>query len=68
MADQAIMYPIRFVSGFDGEVYEVDWRDWSELCQRDIHARSIPSDPNCLMLTADDCAWLWHIGIGTGEA
>ena len=54
--------------GFDGSRYLCDWRDWPELCRRDIHARTVPGDLDCLTLTADDCAWLWGMGVGTGEA
>jgi len=49
--------------GCDGSRYWCDWRDWSELCQRDIHVRTIPGNPDCLTLTGDDYTFLWAIGI-----
>jgi hypothetical protein len=58
MDGQAIMYPIRLISGCDGEAYEVDWRDAEELFRRDPEARPANDDPNVLNLSAHDCVLL----------
>jgi hypothetical protein len=43
-----------------GELYEVDWRDVELLQERDPDGYTVPGpDPNTLLLTAEDCVWLW---------
>ncbi len=50
---------IRFKTS-KGELYEVDWRDYEILQQRDPEGRTVPGpDPDVLLLTAEDCVWLW---------
>jgi hypothetical protein len=50
---------IRFKTSTE-ELYDVDWRDIEILQQRDPEGRTVPGpDPNVLLLTADDCVWLW---------
>ncbi len=52
-------HPLRFLTS-DGELYDVDWRDIDEAMRRNPDGRTVPhNDPNILLLTADDCAWLW---------
>ena len=47
-----------------GELYEVDWRDVELLQERDPEGRTVPGDdPNTLLLTAEDCVWLWSLKI-----
>lgn len=47
-----------------GYLYEVDWRDYEILQQRDPEGRTVPGpDPNVLLLTAEDCVWLWSLGV-----
>ena len=55
--------PVRFRTS-DGQLYAVDWRDIELAFERDPEGRTVPSDPNELMLTADGCVWLWMRGIG----
>lgn len=58
------MYPVCFKTS-DGLRCWIDWRDIEIAMERDPQGRTIPyGDPNELLLTADDCAWLWEIGIG----
>jgi len=50
---------IRFRTS-DGTLWQVDWRDVEEMQERDPNGRTVPGDdPNVLLLTADDCVWLW---------
>ncbi len=57
-------HPVRFQTS-DGQLYEIDWRDVDRAFERDPDGRTVPgSDPNVLLLTADDCVWLWAHGIG----
>lgn len=59
-----VMHPVRWIAP-DGEVYLVDWRDIEEAMRRNPGWRTMPShDWDKLMLTAEDCAWLWGQGIG----
>jgi hypothetical protein len=54
---------IRFKTS-KGELYEVDWRDIEILQSRDPEGRTVPGDdPNVLLLTAEDCVWLWGMNI-----
>jgi hypothetical protein len=47
-----------------GELYEVDWRDVELLQARDPEGHTVPGpDPNVLLLTGEDCVWLWSQGI-----
>jgi hypothetical protein len=47
-----------------GELYDVDWRDIEILQDRDPDGRTVPGpDPNELLLTADDCVWLWGMSM-----
>jgi hypothetical protein len=47
-----------------GELYDVDWRDVELLQARDPEGHTVPGpDLNVLLLTADDCVWLWSQGI-----
>lgn len=63
MADEP-QCPVRFMTS-DGGLYEVDWRDIEEVFNRDPEGRTMPhDDPNILLLTAEDCVWLWAQGIG----
>lgn len=57
-----VMHPVRWI-GPDDEVYLVDWRDIEEAMRRNPGGRTLPRDGDELMLTAEDCAWLWGIGI-----
>lgn len=42
------------------ELYDVDWRDVELLPERDPEGHTVPGDnPNVLLLTAEDCVWLW---------
>jgi len=62
MADE-LMNPVRFQTS-DGELYEVDYRDIEKALERDPEGRTMPGDnPNELLLTAEDCVWLWSQGI-----
>src|SRR5439155_5916204 len=55
--------PVRFKTS-DG-LYEIDWRDIEKVFERDPEGRTVPGDdPNELLLTADDCVWLWMHRIG----
>lgn len=55
---------IRFQSSEHG-LLEVDWRDYELLQERDPDGYTVPGeDPNVLLLTADDCVWLWSMAIG----
>jgi len=57
-------YPVGFRSS-DDQLYEIDWRDIERAIERDPEGRTIPhDDPNILLLTADDCVWMWMHGIG----
>jgi hypothetical protein len=59
-----LLCPVRFRTS-DGRFYEVDWRDIEEVFRRDPEGRTVPDDdPDVLLLTADDCVWLWMQGIG----
>jgi len=43
-----------------GELYDVDWRDVELLQQRDPEGHTVTGpDLNTLLLTAEDCVWLW---------
>jgi len=47
-----------------GELYEVDWRDVELLQQRDPDGHTVPGpDPNVLLLTAEDCVFLWSLKV-----
>lgn len=49
-----------------GELYDCDWRDIEILQARDPQGHTVPGDdPNVLLLTAEDCVWLWMQGITT---
>jgi len=66
MAESKIepLWPVRYRTS-DGELYDIDWRDVDRAFERDPAGRTVPgSDPNVLLLTADDCVWLWAHGIG----
>jgi hypothetical protein len=63
MADD-LSCPVRFRTS-EGELYEVDWRDIDEVFRRDPEGRTVPGDdPDVLLLTAEDCVWLWMERIG----
>ncbi len=65
MAESKIepLCPVRFMTS-DAQLYEIDWRDIDEAMQRDPEGRTVPGDdPNVLVLTADDCVWMWMHGI-----
>jgi len=56
--------PVRFRTS-DGQLYDVDYRDIEKAFERDPEGRTVPGDdPNELMLTAEDCVWLWMRGVG----
>lgn len=58
------MHPVCFKTS-DGQRYLIDWRDIEIAMERDPEGRTVPSrNPNELLLTADDCALLWGMGIG----
>ena len=58
------MHPVCFRTS-DGQTYLIDWRDIEIAMERDPEGRTIPSgNPNELLLTADDSALLWEMGIG----
>jgi hypothetical protein len=60
-----VLHPIRFKTS-TGELYDLDWRDFELLQHRDPDGRTVPGpDPNVLLLTADDCVWLWSQGISS---
>ena len=62
MAESKIepLCPVRFRSS-DGELYAVDRRDIEEVFRRDPEGGTVAGDdPNELLLTAGDCAWLWE--------
>jgi hypothetical protein len=66
MDNQEISYPIPFI-GCDEKCYQVDWREFEWVFAIDRDARTLSSaDPNFLILTAEDCVFLWSAGIGTG--
>ena len=44
MDGREILHPIRFISGYYGEVYECDWRDFQEVCDADPDVRTVPSN------------------------
>jgi len=55
---------VRFQTS-DGELFDVDYRDIEKAFERDPAGRTVPGhDSNELLLTADDCVWLWGQGIG----
>jgi hypothetical protein len=56
-------HPVRFLTS-DGVLYDIDWRDIEEVFERDPEGRTMPGDADELLLTADDCVWLWMKGIG----
>jgi hypothetical protein len=59
-----VLSPVRFRTS-DGQLHDIDWRDIEEAFERDPEGWTVPgSDPNVLLLTADDCVWLWAQGIG----
>lgn len=41
----------------------MDWRDIEEAMRRDPEGHTLPGDDDELLLIADDCAWLWVMGI-----
>jgi hypothetical protein len=46
------------------KLYFVDWRDVELLAERDPDGRTMPSpDPDQLLLTANDCVFLWSLRI-----
>jgi len=54
--------PVRFMTS-DGQLYDVDW-DIEKAFEGDPEGRTMPGeDPDELILTADDCVWLWAQGI-----
>jgi len=58
------LYPVRFMTS-DEQLFEIDYRDIEKALERDPEGRTMPhDDPNVLLLTADDCVWLWMHGIG----
>jgi hypothetical protein len=59
-----VMYPIRWIDP-NGDAYQIDWRDIEEAMRRYPEGRTAPGDNiNELLLIADDCVWLWSLGIG----
>ena len=55
----------RAVSTSDGQLYDVDYRDIEKVFDRNPEGRTVPGDdPSDLLLTAEDCVWLWMWGIG----
>jgi len=66
MNDELILprNPVRFQTS-DGQLFEVDYRDIEKVFERDPKGRTVPGDdPDELILTAEDCVWLWMRGIG----
>jgi hypothetical protein len=66
MAESKIepLCPVRFRTS-DGELYDIDWRDIERAFERDPEGRTVPGDDlNVLVLTGEDCVWLWMRGIG----
>jgi hypothetical protein len=62
--DDDILYGITFKTS-TGQLYAVDYRDIELAMERDPEGRTVPGpDPNELLLTAEDCVWLWMMGIG----
>ena len=56
-------YPVRFMTS-DEQLFDIDYRDIEKALERDPEGRTVPGDdPNELILTADDCVWLWAQGI-----
>lgn len=54
-----VRYPIRFRTS-NGDLYDVDWRGIEKAMERDPEGHTLPSpDLNMLLLTAEDCVWLW---------
>lgn len=59
-----LMHPVLFQVS-DGRRLLVDWRDIEEVMRRDPEGRTMPNDnADELMLTAEDCVFLWMHGIG----
>lgn len=59
-----VMHPVCMKTS-DGKMYRVDWRDVDEVFRRDPDAVTLPNhDPNELTPTAEDCVFLWSLGIG----
>lgn len=57
-------HPVRFLTS-DGKLYDIDWRDIETAMERDPEGYTVPpDDPNELVLTAEDCVWLWRNGTG----
>ena len=57
-------YPVRFMTS-DEQLFDIDYRDIEKALERDPEGRTVPGDdPNELILTADDCVWMWMHGIG----
>jgi hypothetical protein len=64
MVNEQPQCPVRFLTS-DGRLLEIDWRDIEEVFRRDPEGHTMPGDnPNELLLTGDDCVWLWMKGIG----
>jgi hypothetical protein len=54
---------IRFKAS-DGTLWDTDWRDFELMQERDPDGYTVPGpDLNGLLLTAEDCVWLWSMGI-----
>ena len=52
----------------NGQLWEIDWRDIEIAMERDPGGRTVThKNRDILLLTAEDCVWLWINGIGTGE-
>lgn len=61
---QELMHPLCFETS-DGQRYWIDWRDIEKAMERDPKGVTLPgSDLNELLLTAEDCVFLWTHGIG----
>ena len=57
-------YPVRFMTS-DEQLFDIDYRDIEKALERGPEGRTVlGDDPNELILTADDCVWMWMHGIG----
>ena len=48
----------------NGELLWIDWRDFEILQDRDPDGYTVPAqDLDLFLLTAEDCVWLWSLGV-----
>jgi hypothetical protein len=63
MMTDDVLYGIPFRDS-NGTLWMIDYRDIGLAMERDPGGRTMPGDdPNELLLTADDCVWLWSQNI-----